>query len=226
MSLKPIHLAIVDESSLFIKMMKNYLLGQRNMEVVFHTSELSSLFKKLRDVDVNVLLIDVFVHQQNVLDALEIIRSEYPEIKILILSKSTDVSLISSLLDLGIHGYISKMDEPEELVRAIVSVAEGEIHRNKLLTEALYLHRHNNNNSNSRIYTVLDLAVLDDREKRILQLLWEEKSNKEIADEVFLSVRSIEKIRQNMKEKLGVKSTVGLLKYAINKKIVLIDQYT
>jgi DNA-binding NarL/FixJ family response regulator len=55
---------------------------------------------------------------------------------------------------------------------------------------------------------------------RILQMIWEEKSNKEIADELLLGVRSVEKIRQDIKEKVGVRSTVGLLKYAIHKKIV------
>jgi len=61
---------------------------------------------------------------------------------------------------------------------------------------------------------------LNEREKKMLQLIWEEKSNKEIADELFLGVRSVEKIRQDMKEKMGVKSTVGLLKYAINQRII------
>jgi DNA-binding NarL/FixJ family response regulator len=64
---------------------------------------------------------------------------------------------------------------------------------------------------------------LTGREKKVLQLLWEEKNNKEIADEIFLSVRSIEKIRQDMKEKLGIKSTVGLFKYAIERKIIQIN---
>jgi DNA-binding CsgD family transcriptional regulator len=61
---------------------------------------------------------------------------------------------------------------------------------------------------------------LNDRERRLIQLIWEEKSNKQIADELFLGVRSVEKIRQDIKGKVGVKSTVGLLKYAINQRIV------
>jgi DNA-binding CsgD family transcriptional regulator len=61
---------------------------------------------------------------------------------------------------------------------------------------------------------------INEREKKILQLLWEEKSNKEIADELFLGIRTVERIRQDLKEKVGAKSTVGLLKYAINQKII------
>jgi DNA-binding NarL/FixJ family response regulator len=63
-------------------------------------------------------------------------------------------------------------------------------------------------------------TVFTEREKRILQLMWEEKSNKEIADELFLGIRSIEKIRQVMKEKTGVKSTIGLMKYALRNRLL------
>ena len=61
---------------------------------------------------------------------------------------------------------------------------------------------------------------LNDREKKIIRLLWEEKSNKEIADELFIGIRTVERTRQEMKEKVGVKSTVGLIKFAIQKKII------
>lgn len=128
----------------------------------------------------------------------------------------TDSDLISDLLDMGIHGYISKSDEPEELLQAIRAAAENRIYRNRLFTEALYRHKQNT----FRAYSDGNTVLLNDREKKILQLLWEEKSNKEIADALYLGVRSVEKIRQDMKEKVGAKSTVGLLKYAIAKRII------
>ena len=97
-----------------------------------------------------------------------------------------------------------------------MSAADDKMYRNKLLTDALYSIRHTNLRRNSRDSSIL----LNEREKRIIQMLWEEKSNKDIADEIFLSVRSIEKIRQDLKEKLGAKSTIGLIKYALSNKII------
>jgi len=132
----------------------------------------------------------------------------------------TDVSLLNDLLDAGVYGILSKTDEPEELIRAILSVSEGKIYRNKLFTEVLYwnkqidIKKYNGNGSD---------VMLNEREKKVLQLLWDEKNNKEIAEHLFLGVRSVEKIRQDLKEKLNIKSTVGLLKYAINKKIIKIN---
>lgn len=64
------------------------------------------------------------------------------------------------------------------------------------------------------------MISLNDREKRLLQLLWEEKSNKEIAQSLYISVRTVEKAKQTIKDKLGIKSTVGILKYAIKNKII------
>ncbi|ACU62627.1 response regulator transcription factor [Chitinophaga pinensis] len=216
MPAETINLAIVDDLLLFRKVLKNYLLEQDNINVLIQTSDISELFHKLKDFPVDVLLLDVFMSNLNALDVLAFIRREYPEIKVLIVSGCTELHLISELLDYGIHGYISKTDEPEELLQAILMASNNKLYCNKLLTEALYWNRQNKLGEHLQTSTV----ELNDREKKILQMLWDEKNNREIAEELFLSIRSIEKIRQDMKEKLGVRSTVGLLKYGISKKII------
>lgn len=218
MSFKPIQLSIVDEQFLFRKILRNYLLEQEDIQISYQASSLSDLSEKLKDFTSDVLLIDILIYEQYMKDILQSIREKYPGIRILILSMSTDLQVISDLLDSGIHAYVSMMDDPEELIRAIRTVAAGNLYRNKLFTEALYWNRQNVKTGAD----VMDVS-LTGREVRILQLLWEEKNNKEIADEIFLSVRSIEKIRQDMKEKLGVKSTIGLFKYAIERKIIQVN---
>jgi DNA-binding NarL/FixJ family response regulator len=152
-------------------------------------------------------------------EAVPIIKEAFPDIKILVLSMCHDMEMLSDLLDAGVYAIISKADEPEELLRAIVSLSEHRIYRSKLFTEVMYWNKQNTITGHHQF----NGGFLDQREKEILQLLWEEKGNKEIADHLYLSIRSIEKIRQNMKEKLGVKSTVGLLKYAIKNRIIGVD---
>jgi len=214
--MRPINLAIVDDHALFRKTLKNFLSDQQNMNVVVQASNIYDLLGKLKTSSVDILLLDIFLPDINGNEALKIIHNEHPYIKILILSMCTDLDFISDLLEAGIHGYISKGDEPEELLQAIQAVADNRIFRNRLFTEALYWNKQNT----FRTFSIGNNVLLNDREKKILQLLWEEKSNKEIADALFLGVRSVEKIRQDMKEKTGAKSTVGLLKYAINKRII------
>jgi DNA-binding NarL/FixJ family response regulator len=211
-----IQVAMVDDHSLVRKALGYYLSQQEKIEIAFESSDVPDLTSKLKKHSIDILLMDLFMPKVNGGDALEAIRNEYPHIKIIILSMCTDISVVNTLLDFGIYGYISKSDDPEELVKAIKAVSDNRIYRNALLTEALYLHTQNNIKTNNREIQV----NFDDREKKIIQMLWDEKNNKEIADMLFLSVRSIEKIRQDIKEKLGVKTTIGLLKYALAKRII------
>ena len=211
-----ISVAIVDDHLLFRKVLQDFLCRQTRININIQASNLNELFAKLKYSKIQVLVTDLFMPQPDVFEALDMLNTIYPELRILILSMCTDLTVISSLLDLGIHGYISKSEEPEVLVDAIFSVSANKIYRNSLFIEAL-LHNRQTTKKNRVNGTQIQL---NEREIRILELLWEEKSNKEIAEEIFLSVRSVEKIRQDMKDKVGVKSTVGLFKYAIEKKII------
>ncbi|ASZ13680.1 response regulator transcription factor [Chitinophaga pendula] len=211
-----INLAILDNQTLFRKMLKNYLLEHTMIRIVAQAPDLLDLRVKLKDADVDILLTDVNLTTLGGIELVKMIRREFPQVRILILSMVADLELINEMMEAGIHGYVTKTEEPEELIKAIMTVSEGRIYRNRLFTEALYWGKQHHLRSG---INGLDVP-LSEREKRVLQLIWEEKSNKEIGEQLFLGVRSIEKIRQDLKVKLKVGSTVGMLKYAINKGIV------
>jgi DNA-binding NarL/FixJ family response regulator len=216
MQFKTIKVAIVDDHALVRKTLKNYLSSENNMNVVLHTSNAFELIRLLERETFDVLIIDVHPTYIDNYEALKLIRSNYPDIKIIVLSMCEEPEIINELLEFGIHAYVSKADEPENLVQAINGVFENSIYKNKLFTEALY------SNMQLKVSNKMNNpdVLLEEREKKILTLLWEEKSNKEIANIVFLSVRSVEKIRQDMKEKIGARSTIGLLKFAICNRII------
>ena len=216
---RPVNLAIVDDHALFRKILKDFLSQQEDINVAVQACDAFDLMEKLRTSSINILLMDVFLPEISGNEVVNMIRSEFPEMRILVLSMSTDMDLISDLQNAGIHGYVSKADDPEELLQAIRAVSDNRIYRNRLFTEALYWNKQNG----VRSFIEGPDAALNEREKKILQLIWEEKSSKEIADLLFLGIRSIEKIRQDMKEKTGIKSTVGLLKYALARKIISVD---
>jgi DNA-binding NarL/FixJ family response regulator len=217
MLVKTVQVAIVNEQSLFRKTLNAYLSIQENISVAFDATNILEMKVKMRNKQVDVLLLDPFLSETNMNQVVMALRTEYLSLKILMVSMHMNVDQVIHLLDSGIHGYISETDDPEDLLLAIRAVAENRVYRNHLFTEALYFSRQERVNSSYHEPN----ASLSEREKKILQLIWAEKSNKEIADELFLGVRSIEKIRQDLKEKLGVKSTVGLLKYAISKDIIM-----
>jgi DNA-binding NarL/FixJ family response regulator len=209
-----IKIALIDDHILFRKTLNDYLSRQKFIDVTFEASSVLELTTKLNIKAVDILLLDVFMPELNINQALQMIKTDYPHIKTIVLSMCTDISIVNELLDIGIHGYISKSDDPEELLNAIKSAYANKIYRNNLFTEALYWGSQNNIKVNRK------KVSFSEREKTIIQLLWEEKNNKEIAGRLFLSVRSVEKIRQDIKERLGVKTTIGLLKYALKNKLI------
>ena len=215
MLFKSINVAIVNGHTLFRKILKSYLASNENINVLIQSVDVSDLLSKMKDKRIDVLLMDITAPKTNGIEAIKNILRQYPDINILILSLCADIDILSDLMELGVHGFFSKDDDPEELINAIVSISKERIYRNKIFTEILYQSKQNNIKTPVSTSNIL----LNEREKEILRLLWEEKSNREIADCLFLSVRSIEKIRQDLKEKLGVRSTVGLIKYAIRKRV-------
>lgn len=215
--MKSIKLAIANSYPLFRETVKCYLEIHEDINVVFDVSDLQQLLNNLEISDVEVLLVDIYLPLFQEKEALKIIREKYPKINILVLTIFNDDTAVENLLDFGVRGFISATDNPGDLIRAIRIVSSNQLYRNSLLTNALYKLRELDESSRTGRKKVL----LNDREKGVLRMLWEEKMNKEIANEIYLSIRSVEKIKQDMKEKLGIKSTVGLLKYAIEEQIII-----
>ncbi len=204
---------------MFRKAIKDYLLQYPDIHVSIETSDGSDLLSRLVHTACDLLILDLYMPNCNVPELIQQIRQQYTPVRIIVLSMCTEIPVISTLLDLGIHGYLSKDADPEELYKAIVSVYNNKIYKNYLFTEALYWNKADAQQND--VYR--HKAVYTEREQKILQLIWEEKTTREIAADFFLSTRSIEKIRQEMKEKIGVSTTVGMLKYALKNKIIRHD---
>jgi DNA-binding NarL/FixJ family response regulator len=213
----PVRLAMVDDHTLFRKLLSDFLLRNKDIKINIESDNALELLQKLKETSVDIVLLDLFLPKLSGVDAAAMIRNEFPDIKIIIISICTDLKIISGLLDLGIYAYISKGEDPNTLIQAIRSASEDKIYRNQLFTEALYLEKEKSIKKNLK-----DRVILTDREKNIIQLLWEEKSNQEIAAAVFLSVSSIEKVKQELKERLEVKSIAGLFKIALKQGIISI----
>lgn len=215
-----IRVGLADDYTLFRKTLADYISQQPDISVTLQANSAHELCGQLKHTNVDLIVMDVFPPESNAIDTLQFCRNNFADLKIIILSDCTDLDMISTLLDIGIHAYISKADEPENLLHAIRAVHENKIYRNKFFTEALYWNKQNTATAEMGKRKV----VLDDRERRVIQLLWEEKSNKQIADTIFLSVRSVEKIRQEMKEKIGAKTVAGIFKYALKYKLIGVNE--
>ncbi len=214
-----INIGLIDDHAMFRKAIKDYLLHYPDIHVTIEDADTRNLLTIIKTTPCDLLILDLCIPNCNVPELIQQIRQQYTRTRIIVLSMCTEISIISGLLDLGIHGYLSKAADPEELYEAIISVYHNKIYKSALFTEALYWNKTEvtpgNRPTAKTVYT--------EREKQILQLIWEEKTTREIAATFFLGTRSIEKIRQEMKEKIGVSTTVGMLKYALKNKIIRDD---
>ncbi len=211
-----INIGITDDHTLFRKALTDYLSRQQQLNIVTQTSSYEELFSQLKNKRIDVLLLDIYMQTINGDEALKIINDQYPDIKVIVLSMCTNKKMLNEMLNMGVYGLISKADEPEKLLEAIISVAGERIFRNELFTEVLYWSKQYQTES-TKIKTKVNLT---DREKEIIRLIWEERSNKEISEHLFIGMRSIEKARQDIKEKLDVKTTVAVLKYALKEGLI------
>jgi len=184
--------------------------------VIIDVSNTAELLKNLdSDDNPDVLLFAPSVYEK---ESLSQIRYHHPHIKVIVMLMQFEPYMANDLLELGIHGYLSKRADTPELLQAINAAAVGMVYQNKTLTDTLNWRANHPLPPNA----IQQQLTFTENQKKILQLLWREKSTKEIANEVFLSTSAVDKIKQQLKEATGTKTTLGLIKYAIEQKIILL----
>lgn len=212
-----IHVAITDDHMLFRTGVHSALRVKDDVEVVFEAENGLELFTKLKYQKADVLLLDIQMPFMDATNVLPLIRKEHPNIKVIILSMYDDPETIMQLMELGANSFLSKNADLETIHEAIKMVFQQGYYFNTHTNKAIIASLHSKNKHLRRHFTGLRLRQ---NELAVLRLICEEKNTKEIAMLIGLSPRSVESIRDRLKVKLGVKSTAGLILYAIRNNIV------
>src|SRR5258705_13254585 len=148
-------------------------------------------------------------------NGIEMIRKEYEEVKIIVLTMYDDQEMISKMMEMGANAYLTKTTDPDEIYQAILACMNDDFYFNDLVNKAV-LSKLQTKRQVRQFYP--DPVKFSEKEIRILKLLSEDKTTEEISKEIFLSPRTIETIRQNMKTKVGAKTIAGLIMYGIRNK--------
>lgn len=215
----PIKVLIADDHKIVRDGLRALIASQTGMEVVAEASEGRSTLKLSRQLKPDVVLLDIDMPDLNGIDAAFTLHKDLPAVKIVILSMHSDRALVANALQAGAAGYVLKDCAFEELAAAIRTVTENRNYLSASITGTLiddYLRRLNNQQD-----TADDL--LSSREREVLQLIAEGKTTKQIGDILNLSVKTIESHRHNIVEKLDIRSTAELTKYAIRTKLTTLD---
>ncbi len=212
----PIKVAIADDHALFRAGVKTALSAKKDVELIAEADNGMQLLNLLKHIEPDVILLDIQMPIMDGISTLPEIRKINPHVKVIILSMHNDHSMISKLMEIGANSYLTKNSDSETIYQAIKTCYEQEFFFNELTNKALLTGLRTRKNEPEH---VMD-AQLSEKEIRILKLMCEEKTTKEIADIVDISPRTVEAIRDKLKTKTGAKSMAGLVMYAVKKGFV------
>lgn len=213
---KKLKILIVDDHQILVDGIEAMLQDVPEFMVVGKVLNGFQALEYLRNNEVDVLLTDLYMPQMTGMELTQKVRKAFQNIKILALSVSYDVSIVHDLIDAGISGFILKTIGRDELILAVKEVSKGNIYysrevSNEILRSLTAKPTEINEEGNYH---------LTEREIEILKYLSQELSNAEIAKKLYISERTVETHRKNIYRKTNTKTIVGLIKYAVERKII------
>lgn len=208
---------LVDDHKLIRDALKSYMDDDDEFEVVDEAENGQEALILLKTIKVDVVMLDISMPVMDGIVCAQEIRKLYPEIKVLALSMMNDNQFIKQMLAAGALGYILKNSGEEEIKKALRKVNDGESYYSAEVAETVMQNMMKGGIKRSN-KLVVDLP-LTSREEEVLHLIIKEYTNQEIADELFISTRTVDAHKRNLLEKTGSKNVAGLVLYAIEKNL-------
>jgi two-component system response regulator NreC len=201
---------LADDHALFREGLRRVLEEKADLKVVGEANDGRELLKLLNELAADLILLDISMPNLRGIDAIPDIRKNHPSTKILILTMLNDREFVYQALALGANGYSLKKDAGPELLAAVEQVRRGKTYVAPYFSDQAEADW-------DEVHRGVQRPVLTARENEILKLIAEGKSNKEIAEDLFISVFTVKRHRANIMEKLGLKNVADLVRYAVQK---------
>lgn len=207
-----IHVAIADDHTVVRKAMVRLLKTFSRIATVEDAPNGRELIAKFETELPDAVILDIEMPIMGGFDTAKYICEHHPQVKILILTMHTEEIFIDRLLDLGVHGFLSKDASPEEVEHALYAIMDNDFYKNKLVEEAL--------RRGSKGKEMVSLAKLTAREIEVLMLICQELSPDEISRRLKISKKTFFNHRATILQKTGTRNNVGLVKYAYTHGLV------
>lgn len=211
-----INIALVDDHSLFREGMISLLKEYEDLEVVIEATDGTAFFNELPGKEVHVILLDIEMPAMDGIETMIQLSKKHPEIRIIVLTSHHEAELIFRLTELGADAFIPKGKNIEHVVEAIRSLHRDGYYHSEETSKALMMGLQKRNKHSKTFKT----TPLSDREIEVLKLLCEQHTNREIAEILKLSPRTIDTYRENIFIKIGAKNIVGIVRYAISNRLI------
>ncbi len=211
----PIAIYIVDDHKIFRDGVISLISYEDDMKIIGSAGSIEEFMGDILNHDPDVILMDISLKDGEGTDAASWLKEKKPESKVLILSMHRDEKYVKKVVDSGANGYLLKDGGTEEMLKAIKTVQDGHPFYSPEIMNTMVKQLVTGNSPKKQLAG----QKLTRREIEVLKLIAEEQSNQEIADLLFISIRTVNTHRTNLLNKLEVKNTAGLVRYAIKNGI-------
>lgn len=213
-----INLAIADDQLLFRKGMISLIREFKGIEVSIEADNGRHLLDQLRVYtgQIDIILLDMSMPEMNGIETMKVLKEEFPDIKVIILTVYNEDKFIITAVELGANGYLVKNADPSEVEKSIRTVVSHDFYFDDQTLEAM-----KKGLFTSRQKLSLNIiSELTQREKQVLELICRESTTSEIAAQLFISERTVDGHRNNLLAKTGCRNTAGLVLFAVKHNLI------
>jgi DNA-binding NarL/FixJ family response regulator len=211
-----IKVLIADDHKIIRVGLRGLIELSTDIEVVAEAENGTEVIDLVKKVKVDVVLMDIDMGHTSGIETTHQLKKEHPEINVLGLTMHEEQEYIIEMLEAGASGYLLKNTGMDELLTALRTAARGDSYFSQQVSATL-LHAITQKKASGGSKSN---GPLSERETEVLRLIVQEFSNGEIAEKLFISIRTVDTHRRNLLEKLQVKNTAGLVRYAMEKGLV------
>lgn len=209
-------IAIVDDHDIVRDGIRLLLEDEPGFDVAWEARHGKEALQACKDHDTDLIIMDITMPEMDGIEATKKITEQYDEVKILALTMLNEDQHIRKMIKAGASGYVLKSAGRDELIKAINAIADGQHYFSDEATQSILQELVNP--VVSRSSSPKDIHITE-REMEVLKLIVNEFTNQEIADKLYVSVRTVDAHRRNLLQKTGAKNTAGLVKYALQNNL-------
>ncbi|HRS53694.1 MAG TPA: response regulator transcription factor [Bacteroidales bacterium] len=217
MNNKGVKILLVDDHPLYIDGVKMILCNMQGITSVQTAESVKKALEIINNQFLDLVITDIHMPEVSGTELVKIIKKNYPELKVLVLSSYNYHSIVMEIFKSEAEGYILKSADQNELKRVVTKILNGGIYYSQDIISVISSNYTDNSISKQNQFAQIDLTP---REIEILKLISMEYTSNEIAEKLFISPLTVETHRKHLLKKTNSRSVVGLVKYAINYHII------